>query len=70
MENTEPKPRNIFELINMNVVDMSKDLVLLHDKIDKIECVMQAIYDALYPQELPNADGEVLEESEVISDHD
>ena len=70
MENTEPKPRNIFELINMNVVDMSKDLVLLHEKIDKIECVMQAIYDALYPQELPNADGEVLEEDEVISDHD
>lgn len=70
MENTEPKPRNIFELININVVDMSKDLVLLHEKIDKIECVMQAIYDALYPQELPNADGEVLEESEVISDHD
>jgi hypothetical protein len=70
MENTEPKPRNIFELINMNVVDMSKDLVLLHEKIDKIECVMQGIYDALYPQELPNADGEVLEESEVISDHD
>jgi hypothetical protein len=70
MENTEPKPRNIFELINMNVVDMSKDLVLLHEKIDKIECVMQAIYDTLYPQELPNADGEVLEESEVISDHD
>lgn len=70
MGNTEPKPRNIFELINMNVVDMSKDLVLLHEKIDKIECVMQSIYDALYPQELPNADGEVLEESEVISDHD
>lgn len=70
MENTEPKPRNIFELINMNVVYMSKDLVLLHEKIDKVECVMQAIYDALYPQELPNADGEVLEESEVISDHD
>jgi hypothetical protein len=70
MEHVEPKPRNIFELININVVDMSKDLVLLHEKIDKIECVMQAIYDALYPQELPNADGEVLEESEVISDHD
>ena len=70
MENTEPKPRNIFELINMNVVDMSKDLVLMHEKIDKLECMMQAIYDALYPQELPNADGEVLEESEVISDHD
>ena len=70
MGNTEPKPRNIFELINMNVVDMSKDLVLLHEKIDKVECVMQAIYDALYPQELPNADGEVLKESEVISDHD
>ena len=70
MGNTEPKPRNIFELINMNVVDMSKDLVLMHEKIDKLECMMQSIYDALYPQELPNADGEVLEESEVISDHD
>lgn len=69
MGNTEPKPRNIFELINVNVVDMSKDLVLMHEKIDKLECMMQSIYDALY-QELPNADGEVLEEHEVISDHD
>ena len=71
---------NIFEIINSNIVALSEDLLILHRKVDemyavlypqdKIECVMQAIYDALYPQELPNADGEVLEESEVISDHD
>ena len=66
----EAKPKNIFELINVNVVGMSEDLVLMHEKIDKLECMMQAIYDALYPQELPNADGEALEANEVVSDHD
>lgn len=52
------KPRNIFEQIlfgvkttNDNVVALSEDLALVHQKID-------AIYNALYPPtQEPNADG-------------
>lgn len=52
------KPRNIFEQIlfgvkatNDNVVALSEDLALVHQKID-------AIYAALYPPtQEPNADG-------------
>ena len=41
------QPRNIFELINQNIVDMSQDVVLLAEKVD-------AIYNALYPVSVPN----------------
>ena len=52
------KPRNIFEQIlfgvkatNDNVVALSEDLALAHQKID-------AIYNVLYPPtQEPNADG-------------
>jgi hypothetical protein len=52
------KPRNIFEQIlfgvkttNDNVVALSEDLALVHQKID-------AIYNALYPPiQEPTADG-------------
>lgn len=52
------KPRNIFEQIlfgvkttNDNVVTLSEDLALVHQKID-------AIYSALYPStQEPTADG-------------
>lgn len=64
------EPKNIFELINMNVVDMSKDLVVIHDQIQEMKQQINAIYRALYPQELPNADGEVLEASQVVSKTD
>lgn len=30
------EPKNIFELINVNVVDMSKDLVVIHDQIQEM----------------------------------
>lgn len=45
-------PRNIFECINQNIVDLSQDVVALYAKVD-------AIYTALYPQPItePNADG-------------
>lgn len=46
--NKVSSPRNIFELINQNVVDLSKDVVILFEKVD-------AIYKALYP-ELPEPD--------------
>lgn len=64
------EPKNIFELINVNVVDMSKDLVLVHNELQEMKQEINAIYRALYPQELPNADGEVLEDSQVVSKTD
>lgn len=64
------EPKNIFELININVVDMSKDLVLVHTELQEMKQQINAIYSALYPQELPNADGEVLEDSQVVSKTD
>lgn len=64
------EPKNIFELINMNVVDMSKDLVLVHIELQEMKQQINAIYSALYPQELPNADGKVLEDSQVVSETD
>ena len=64
------EPKNIFELINVNVVDMSKDLVLVHKEVQEMKQQINAIYCALYPQELPNAGGEVLEDSQVASETD
>lgn len=64
------EPKNIFELINMNVVDMSKDLVVIHDQIQEMRQQINAIYRALYQQELPDAGGEVLEDSQVVSETD
>jgi hypothetical protein len=48
MENT---PKNIFELINLNIVDLSKDLVALANKVNEIHA-------ALYPANSPNESGE------------
>ena len=64
------EPKNIFELINVNVVDMSKDLVLVHTELQEMKQQIKAIYSALYPQELPNADCKVLEDSQVVSETD
>jgi hypothetical protein len=45
------KPRNIFEVINQNIVDLSQDLVLIYSRVE-------AIYKALYPDTSePNAIG-------------
>ena len=38
------QPRNIFELINSNIVAISEDMNAMHQKIDRI-------YAALYPKE-------------------
>lgn len=47
----ETRPRNIFELINKNIVDMSADMVELYDMV-------KAIYKALYPDTAePNTPG-------------
>lgn len=45
------KPRNIFEVINQNIVDLSQDLVFIYSRVE-------AIYKALYPDTSePNAIG-------------
>ena len=55
---TTQQPRNIFELINQNIVDMSKDVVSMYDKVNTIEHKINAIYNALYPNDSePNASG-------------
>ena len=36
------QPRNIFEVINQNLVDLSQDLMIMFAKVD-------SIYNALYP---------------------
>ena len=41
------QPRNIFELINSNIVAISEDLNSMHAKIDRI-------YAALYPEKEQN----------------
>lgn len=38
----QQQPRNIFEVINQNIVDLSQDMVIMFQKVD-------AIYNALYP---------------------
>lgn len=44
MANEQPRqPRNIFEVINQNVVDLSNDVVAIYEKVD-------AIYKVLYPE--------------------
>lgn len=51
-DNKQPQPRNIFDCINQNIVDLSKDVVTLYDMLEKI-------YAALYPQPIsePNVPG-------------
>lgn len=49
MEQT--RPRNIFEAINQNIVDLSQDMVFIYSRVE-------AIYKALYPDTSePNAIG-------------
>lgn len=50
------QPKNIFELINQNIVDLSKDVVVMYEKVD-------AVYKALYPNgSEPNASGTEAED--------
>lgn len=44
-------PKNIFEVINQNIVDLSQDMVVMFEKVD-------AIYKALYPEEKESAEEE------------
>lgn len=52
-DNKQPqRPRNIFEAINQNIVDLSQDVVLLFEKVNEIHA-------ALYPPQLPIAEPDV-----------
>ena len=52
---------NILEIINANIVALSEDLNIMHQKIDDM-------YKVLYPpQEQPNATGDAHEDSQVSS---
>ena len=50
----QQQPRNIFELINMNIVDMSQDIVSLAAMVQDINAKVNAIYAALYPSGQPS----------------
>lgn len=57
------QPRTIFDAINANIVGMSEDMNLMHQKVDEVKGKIDMLYAALFPaqeteQEKPNATGE------------
>ena len=40
LNNTQQQPRNVFEVINANIVALSEDLNILHAKIDEIHAAL------------------------------
>lgn len=60
---TNQQPRTIFDAINANIVGMSEDMNLMHQKVDEVKGKIDMLYAALFPaqeteQEKPNATGE------------
>jgi hypothetical protein len=49
MEQQTPRPRNIFDLINLNVYEMSQDLCALALRLEQMESTLNDIRSALYP---------------------
>jgi hypothetical protein len=39
-ETKRPQPRNIFEVINLNIIDLSQDMALLYKEIHEIHSVL------------------------------
>ena len=59
------QPRTIFDAINANIVGMSEDMNLMHQKVDEVKGKIDMLYAALFPaqeteQEKPNATGDTL----------
>lgn len=57
------QPHTIFDAINANIVGMSEDMNLMHQKVDDLLAKVNVIYRALVvaqetEQEKPNATGE------------
>lgn len=69
------QPRTIFDAINANIVCMSEDMNLMHQKVDEVKSKIDMLYAALFPaqeteQEKPNATGETLaDRNKVGSDN-
>lgn len=57
MENNKPQPRNVFEVINANIVALSEDLNIMHKKIDDIHAVL---YQTGEEHLLPNSGGDTV----------
>lgn len=58
------QPRNIFEVMSLNIIALAQDIAYLCQRTNEIEKRIDAIYQALYPpQEQPNAAGDVPAES-------
>lgn len=57
MEANRPQPRNVFEVINANIVDLSEDLNLMHKKIDEIHAIL---YTRVEEHPLPNSGGDTV----------
>lgn len=58
-----PKPRTIFDAINTNIVGLSEDMNLMHQKVDEVKGKIDMLYAALFQmheteQREPNATGE------------
>ena len=62
-ETQHPQPRNIFEVINLNVVDLSKDVVALFELMRRVEAKIDAVYVALYPPVNAPNDGGAQEDA-------
>ena len=58
-DNKQPQPRNIFEVINQNIVDLSQDMVLLFQKVNEIHA---ALYPPVQPIAEPDVPGAETEE--------
>lgn len=57
MENNKPQPRNVFEVINANIVALSEDLNLMHKKIDDIHAIL---YQTCEEHPLPKSGGDTV----------
>jgi hypothetical protein len=61
------QPRNILDVINFNIVETSKDIVLMCEKMHELEKKIDALYSVFYRQEEPKATGEAPDEEEISS---
>lgn len=60
----EKQSRTIFDCINENIVSMSEDMNIMHQKVDKLTEMVSMLYTSLMrvQEEEPNAAGETSKE--------
>ena len=52
------QPKNIFEVINQNIVDLSQDLVLLFQKVNEIHTALYPPVTHIAEPDVPGAETE------------